>query len=82
MSATLLDEPTLSDAIPTATLVTSGQTPPRRPRHFARVAWQVATKTIWTVFCFVSLVGLLAVITAIPFLQIASLGYLLTVAGR
>ncbi|MEM6365080.1 MAG: DUF4013 domain-containing protein [Planctomycetota bacterium] len=82
MSATLIDEPTLSDAIPTATLVTSGQLPPRRPSHFALVAWRVATKTIWTVFCFVSLVGLLAVITAIPFLQIASLGYLLTVAGR
>jgi hypothetical protein len=37
---------------------------------------------VWGIFCVVSLVVLLAVITAIPILQLIAFGYLLDVAGR
>ncbi|WP_236621512.1 DUF4013 domain-containing protein [Rhodopirellula sallentina] len=44
--------------------------------------WRWCAAAVWNVWCLASLVSLLAVVTAIPLLQLTVLGYLLLVAGR
>lgn len=57
------------------------------PSSRRRVGWvRQSTRWVggvtWWFFCLASLIGLLAFVTAIPILQILSLGYLFLVAGR
>lgn len=57
--------------------------PPAKPRR--GIVRRVLGLAVWLVqgsFCIVSLVVLLAVLTAIPVLQLIAFGYLLSVAGR
>ena len=49
---------------------------------WARRLWALLAATVWNLWCLGWLVLLLAVVTAIPVLQITVLGYLLFVAGR
>lgn len=51
------------------------------PGRISRIASAMA-QLIWWMFCLSSLVVMLAILTAIPVVQLVSLGYLLTVAGR
>ncbi|MFG0286613.1 MAG: hypothetical protein ACF8CQ_00470 [Rhodopirellula sp. JB044] len=44
--------------------------------------WKWCAAAVWNMWCLASLVILLAVVTAIPLLQLTVLGYLLLVAGR
>lgn len=47
-----------------------------------RRCFALVMRCIWTLFCIASLVVLLAVVTAIPIVQLIAFGYLLDVAGR
>lgn len=53
----------------------------RKPTWVGRV-FRGAVKLAGNVFCIASLIGLLAVVTAIPVLQLIAFGYLLNVSGR
>lgn len=53
----------------------------RRPTWIGRVLRGVV-KLAGNLFCIASLIGLLAVVTAIPVLQLIAFGYLLNVSGR
>lgn len=50
-------------------------------RRFWKRVWGWTRWSVGSTFCLASLVGILAVVTAIPVLQILSLGYMLSVAG-
>ncbi len=64
-----------------APIVQSDPSPEKRPGRFRRaLAWM--RWTISGLFCLASLAALLAVLTAIPILQLIAFGYLLDVAGR
>ena len=61
----------------------SPPSPPTKPRQ--GIIRRMLGLAVWSVqgsFCIVSLVVLLAVLTAIPILQLIAFGYLLSVAGR
>ncbi len=55
---------------------------PRQPIGRVRRCFRFGLRCVWGVFCVASLIGLLAVLTAIPIVQLIAFGYLLDVAGR
>ncbi|MCH1441138.1 MAG: DUF4013 domain-containing protein [Rubripirellula sp.] len=81
--------PTLSvNAIPTAainpTLLEPDESADEKPEKKGLIRWVVGG-IVWLIrrtFCLVSLTVILAVLTAIPILQLISFGYLLNVSGR
>ncbi|MCM2374735.1 DUF4013 domain-containing protein [Aporhodopirellula aestuarii] len=50
--------------------------------HWMKRTWAFASASVWNLWCLASLIVLLAIVTAIPLLQLTVLGYLLLVAGR
>ncbi len=62
--------------------VLSSPVMPASKSHLLRRVWSWSVASTWNLWCLASLVLLLAVVTAIPLLQLTVLGYLLMVAGR
>jgi hypothetical protein len=60
----------------------SSPVPPSEPAPWLRRAFGFAGWSVRGTFCIASLVVLLAVLTAIPIIQLIAFGYLLDVAGR
>ena len=53
-----------------------------KPNSFIRRSLHGFGWLTWTLFCFGSLIALLAVLSAVPVLQLIAFGYLLDIAGR
>ncbi len=82
LSATDLSDTDVSATDVSATDFVSDDSPaPARGSWFRRSRRFVA-KVTWTLFCLASLVVSLAILTAIPIIQLVAFGYMLDVAGR